>query len=64
MTGKRHQRDPDLDAKISVLYQAGLSTYQISRQLNMTQYRVMASLERTGTQKRSPGDARKLRGAI
>ena len=53
--------DPDYDAKISVLYRCGLSTYQVANRLGISQGMVSDALKRTGTPKRSRSEAMRLR---
>lgn len=53
--------DPDLDAKISVLYQTGHSMPQIARRLGLGKEKVRTSLKRTNTQSRTISEAKKIR---
>ena len=53
--------DPDYDAKISVLYRCGLSTAQVAARLGVSKGMVLDALKRTGTPRRSHGEAMRLR---
>lgn len=56
--------DPDLDAKISILYQTGHYMPQIARRLGLGKEKVRTSLKRTNTQSRTISEAKKIRGDI
>lgn len=60
----KFQIDPELDAKVSLLYTLGNSTYQIADQLEIDRNTVQAALRRTNTPTRSISDAMKLRRAF
>lgn len=49
--------DPEYDAKIADLYSRGLSTYQVSARLGVSQGMVAKALRRAGTPRRSMSDA-------
>jgi hypothetical protein len=59
-----YKPDPELDDKISVLYQCGHSVTQVARRLGLNVGQVRSSLRRTNTRQRSISEAKKLRKAI
>lgn len=59
-----YKPDPDLDAKIAVLYLTGHSQRDIARRLQVTKAQVESALARTNTPGRSISDAVRLKGAM
>jgi bacterioferritin (cytochrome b1) len=56
-------KDKDTDDKIAILYLAGISTYKIARRMgkDWNSDRVLASLKRTNTPRRSMKEAQAAR---
>lgn len=59
----RKEEYAEFDTRCASLYRSGLSTYQVAKELKVTQGAVARSLRRSKTKRRSISDAMLLRAA-
>lgn len=56
--------DRDLDDKISILYQLGVSAYEVALKFGVAEHFVTAALKRTGTHKRNILECKRYRPKV